>query len=192
MDARLQQFGEVAAGLKGCLQHLHEWSILDIVFGLRHVGARHEAHDVRDELPGTLLAAPPQGEPDLFATLHSEVQLARAAYAAFDPKRHVSAAAAVAEHVPDLSAASVQRVHAASSRFQPAHFVAVDSAHRMIRVVVRGTQETADVFTDIAGDCVPYAGGFVHEGLHHAAQWLLAEEAELLAALLQDNPGCVR
>jgi hypothetical protein len=182
----LQAYGEatreVAAGLKQALQHMGAWSVLDLTLGVRYVGQRHDVHGVCDNLAGTQLS--PSADAALFQTLRAEMRIARAAYAIPD-------ADAIAQQAQGLiDAAALARVHPAAARFKPAHFVAVDAAAALVRVVVRGTKDTADVLTDIAGHWEPYEGGQVHSGFLQSAKWLLAEEAELLAELLRKHRGC--
>jgi hypothetical protein len=70
--------------------------------------------------------------------------------------------------------------------------VAVGAKQRAVRVVVRGTLEFTDVLTDLTCNWVPYSsGGHVHEGFLHAAEWLLGDVSDILAAALKEHSGFV-
>jgi Lipase (class 3) len=183
----VQQYGEVAAGLKQCLGHMGPWSVMDLTLGVRHVGQRHDAHNISDNLFGNVVTL--ASYPRLFEYLHTEIAFARAAYAIPDV---AAIAAAIATGGGGGGDVHVALVHPAAARFKPAHYVAVDSASRLVRVAVRGTKEVSDVLTDIAGHWEPYGArgeGQVHSGFLRSAEWVLQEEAELLVQLLNAHPG---
>lgn len=172
-------------GLKACLKHMGPWSVGDLTLGLRHVGARHNAHDISDNLPGWPLTSPPAADQRLFEWLEEESRIARSAY--FVP----DAATVSAEAGGRVAAADIE-AHTASARFQPAHYIAVDEAARLVRVVVRGTTDVHDVLTDLAGHCVAYgdSGHKVHAGFLQAGEWLLGQVAASVGRLLEAHPGC--
>ena len=193
MRSCLQEFGGIVALLRAVSQQLRGWSLQDLSLGVHYVWTRHEAHNVCDNLPGKRMVQPPADEPGLYVTLHTEVELAHAAYAAVDRSLLASAENCIIERAPHLRKGSVKLVRHAAACFKPAHFVAVDVVHKAIRVVIRGTDARDDLLTDLASKCAPYAGGSVHDGIFRSAHWLLAEEefAALLANLLQAHRGCV-
>ena len=66
-----------------------------------------------------------------------------------------------------------------------------DSEAKLIRVIVRGTNDLNDVLTDMAGNAVPIDGGSAHEGMLQAANWLLDETVPLLEQISESGiAGC--
>ncbi len=77
--------------------------------------------------------------------------------------------------------------------FQPAHFLMVQqplpngSFPLKVALIIRGTHQPADFFTDGALNAVPYRGGFVHEGVWNSAQWIGETYEDDLKMLLQHH-----
>jgi len=175
-------YGEVASGLKACLGHMGPWSLGDLVLGLRHVKSRHESHDVSDNIPGqeVLLSACPQ----IFQYLHQECSLACAAYYIPDVSKMTSEARLEGNF-------EIVHVHQATDRFKPAFFVMKDTDAKLVRVVVRGTNDLNDVLTDIAGHWEAVDGGFAHSGVLKSAEWLLDQTVQLLLDIpIQASEQC--
>lgn len=77
--------------------------------------------------------------------------------------------------------------------FQPAHYVHVDDAHRRLVLCIRGSQELADIVTDIAALPLPLPSlrhlGAVHGGFLAAAVALVRTVKPLLLALKRQHPA---
>jgi hypothetical protein len=179
-----QEFVEVAKSLKRCLEHMGPWQLTDLSLGLLHVAQRHQTNFLEDRLPGS-----PRGDRSLIQWLQVETQITASAYCIPDASliETDSGGRILAEHIVYMH----QSVEL--KRFCPAYFVAVDAQDRAVRVVVRGTLDLNDVFTDLAGHWQPFAGnGHVHEGFLRAAQWLLDDMSalDLLEQTLKHHPGC--
>lgn len=168
-------YGDVASGLKACLQHMGPWSLGDLVLGLRHVRIRHDAHDVSDDIPGNPVSL--SSNPQIFQYLQRECSLACAAYSIPD-------ISAITTEAHIASNSDILHIHEAAARFKPAFFVMKDTEASLFRVVVRGTNDLNDILTDIAGHWEPIEGGHAHSGILQSAEWLL----EQTVPLLQDIP----
>lgn len=66
--------------------------------------------------------------------------------------------------------------------FQPDFRVLRKRDEDGIVVAVRGTNSAKDVVTDVKAQSVPFADGYVHEGMYRSASWL----AEKVAAAASD------
>lgn len=167
----LDMYGEVAAGLQTCLEHMGPWSLGDLVLGLRHVKQRHESHDVSDNIPGHPVSL--ASNPQIFQYLHRECSLAYAAYSIPDVD-------AITSEAQIAGNSDILHVHEATARFRPAFFVMKDTEASLFRVVVRGTNDLNDILTDIAGHWEPIKGGHAHSGILQSAEWLLEQTVPLL------------
>lgn len=175
----LKKYEDVAAGVKACASHMGPWSLGDISLGLLHVQARHDSQDIADAIPGNTISL--ASNPDLYQYLRRECAVASAAYAIPD-------ANAIAAKAQLASVTDVLHVQKAAARFKPAFVVLRDAEAGLIRVVVRGTADLYDVFTDIAGHWGPVPGGNAHYGFLKSAEWLLEQTVPLLQSIPNDEP----
>ena len=178
----LRLFGEGASGLRRCLEHMGPWSVPDLIFGLKHVHARHESGDISDNIPGQEVL--PSVCPETFQYLYRECFLACAAYYIPDVSK-IASEARLEGHFEIL------RVHQATDRCKPAFFVMKDDDAKLVRVVVRGTNDINDILTDIEGHWKDIDGGFAHSGVLESAEWLL-DQTEPLLLNIQASEECVR
>ena len=167
-------YGDVASGLKDCLSNMGPWSLGDLTLGIRHVGKRHDSKDISDRLPGPALDG--RTSASTYEFLRREIKFAQAAYSIPDAPAIVDKA-----KLPDAD--HVLHMYVETAKFQPAFMLIKDSEAKLIRVVVRGTNDLNDVLTDMAGNSVPIEGGNAHEGMLQAANWLLDETVPLLEQL---------
>lgn len=180
--AMFDVYGDVASGLKECLSNMGPWSLGDLTLGIRHVGKRHDKNDISDRLPGPNLEGSTSAS--TYAFLRREIKFAQAAYSIPD-----AAAIVVKAELPDAD--TVLHMSVETAKFRPAYMLIKDTEAKLIRVVVRGTNDLNDVLTDMAGVNVPMEGGTAHEGMLQAANWLLDETVPLLEQLPRaDIAGC--
>lgn len=64
----------------------------------------------------------------------------------------------------------------------PRFLVAVDSTRNEVVIAIRGTASLSDMFADLIGDTVPFAGGVAHGGISDAARRLRVRLEESLRA----------
>jgi hypothetical protein len=134
-------YGDVAFGLKECLSNMGPWSLGDLTLGIRHVGKRHDRQDISDRLPGPNLDGSTSAS--TYTYLRREIKFTQAAYSIPD----APAAAAQAE-LPDADC--ILHMSAETGKFKPAFMLVKDDESKLMRVVVRGTNDLNDVLTDSA------------------------------------------
>lgn len=142
----LDVYGDVASGLKECLKSMGPWSVGDLTLGIRHVGKRHDRLDVSDRLPGP----PLQGSTSAstFALLRREIKFTQAAYSIPDSP-------AMANKAEFTDTDCVLHMYNETAKFQPAYALIKDNEAKLVRVVVRGTNDLNDVLTDSALPSTP-------------------------------------
>jgi hypothetical protein len=133
-------YGEVAKGLKEVLSNMGPWGLGDLTLGIRHVGKRHDRQDLSDRLPGLPDAST---SANTYTYLRREIKFTQAAYSIPD----APAAAAKAE-VPDVDC--ILHMSAETGKFKSAFMLVKDDESKLMRVVVRGTNDLNDVLTDSA------------------------------------------
>ncbi|MEW5303530.1 MAG: hypothetical protein WDW36_006212 [Sanguina aurantia] len=132
-----------------------------------------------------LQGAPLEGQEGLLLaqSLAQDLDLASGAYK--------SSAKGMAAHT-HLKARNVLHYQGEGSRFQPAHYLALDPVNKAVVWGVRGTKGFADLFADLAGSAHAASPGrshHVHYGMHHAAQWLLHRHLDTVEELLMARPS---
>lgn len=144
-------YGDMASGLKECLTNMGPWSLGDLTLGIRHVGKRHDRQDISDRLPGP----PLQGRTsvDTYAFLRREIKFTQSAYSIADAPAIVATA-----ELPNED--NVLHMSIETAKFRPAYILIKDTEAKLIRIVVRGTQDLHDVLTDSANPSCPLHSAF--------------------------------
>jgi len=95
-------------------------------------------------------------------------------------------AAAVAGAAPTaVFASALCDVSQPSDPLCPRFLIALDEARNEVILSVRGTASLSDLFADLIGDTVPFAGGVAHAGICDAARRLRARAVCALRAALE-------
>ncbi|GAX74972.1 hypothetical protein CEUSTIGMA_g2418.t1 [Chlamydomonas eustigma] len=87
----------------------------------------------------------------------------------------------------------VLKVHWRSNTFEPVHYLALDRKFQKIVISIRGTTDFSDVVTDLVGrpvphDFTPSLTGHVHEGMLHAARFVVASIRTALQRAVTQEP----
>ncbi|MEW5310035.1 MAG: hypothetical protein WDW38_001868 [Sanguina aurantia] len=172
---------EVLASTSSLLQVVGGLNLGQITFGLQALSRQHQRQGLTDIPTGR----PLEGQEGLLLaqSLAQDLDLASGAYK--------SSAKGMAAHT-HLKARNVLHYQGEGSRFQPAHYLALDPVNKAVVWGVRGTKGFADLFADLAGSAHAASPGrshHVHYGMHHAAQWLLHRHLDTVEELLMARPS---
>ena len=182
--AMKETFEDIAGGLSALMPRNASWTQADLSVGLAAVFLNHTLGGIHDRPTADVHAHVPLQQAQHLLT---EVHLAHTAYAVAGADNLAAARLPVQQAVHGMH---VEHVHNASARLKPAHFVAIDHGRKMIRVVLRGSRELGDLFTNVAAQDAVYRHGHAHKGFLHAAKWLLLKQGARLQHLLEQHEGC--
>ncbi|CAI5537431.1 unnamed protein product [Closterium sp. Naga37s-1] len=165
---------------------MEQWSLEDLTLGLYRLSLKHAAGKDVDAIPGDVV----RNRNDLEEILH----WLRWAMSAYETDT-----AALAKHLKVPPSAIHKHVSTAAV-FRPAHYVAVSAEKRCVVVGVRGTSAAADALTDLCSAGIPFGDGCVracvnaslghaHVGMLESAKWVAKSQGNLVATLLDQNPG---
>jgi hypothetical protein len=85
---------------------------------------------------------------------------------------------------------SLLQIKEEGETLRPAYALFLDHEERRCVLAIRGTATVEDALTDTVADPVwdEFLGGYVHQGIHDAAHWLIAEVKDVLQSAAAAHP----
>lgn len=172
-----EDFLVVAKQLKTSYKGLKMLPTYQLVIGLYFIYRRHARLGYNDNIKGDALD---KSRASIVKALLEDCRIADAVYSVSQED--------VCEKT-GLKPEDVRIMSTESGPLKVAHFIAVQDTTESVVLALRGTDNFADVLTDLCCTCAPLpSGGYAHSGMLEAARWVVEHVSEDLRQLLTAHP----
>ncbi|KAK3244566.1 hypothetical protein CYMTET_45824 [Cymbomonas tetramitiformis] len=172
-----EDFLVVANQLKNSYEELKLLPTYQLVIGLYFVYRRHTRLGYNDDIDGSTLD---KSHASVVKALLEDCRIADAVYSVSQED--------VCEKT-GLRPETVRIMSTESGPLKVAHFIAVQDTTESVVLALRGTDNFADVITDLCCTSIPLtSGGYAHSGMLDAARSVIEHVSEHLKQLLTAHP----